>query len=346
MTIDVLVVLHDASRTGSPRVMLELVDHLRATGASVVVRSLVPGPLAAAFSDGADDTSDGAGRTHDVIVVNGSLAAQHLLGTPADLPALVYVHEDEEALALLTPDARLALTRRADHVVCASPAAAVGLVELGVPAAKVSVLRPATPTVPAPTRRLVDDARASTLTAPGDRLVVGCGEAAWHKGPDLFLDVARRLADDPALRFAWIGRRQRSLGRMLDHDTRRLGLTERMTWLGELADPSGVLALAQVLVMPSRRDAQPLAPLEAAQLGTPTVGFAVGGLADLASEAGAAVVPYPDTVGLADAVRRVLQSPTVANDLVDAACDHWRRERSIEVVGPQFADLLTSLVTS
>ena len=51
---------------------------------------------------------------------------------------------------------------------------------------------------------------------------------------------------------------------------------------------SRCFAAAQVLVMTSREDPQPLVPLEAAASGTATAGFAIGGIADLA-EAGAAM---------------------------------------------------------
>jgi glycosyltransferase involved in cell wall biosynthesis len=50
--------------------------------------------------------------------------------------------------------------------------------------------------------------------------------------------------------------------------------------LGQREDPGALLAAADVVLMPSRREGLPMVALEAAAVGTPVVGFAVGGLAD------------------------------------------------------------------
>ena len=173
-------------------------------------------------------------------------------------------------------------------------------------------------------------------------LVIGCGEAGWRKGADLFIDVARRVRSERTVQFAWAGRRPRSFARLLDCDTSAAGLDGELTWLGELVDVNPLFASAQVLLMTSREDPQPLVPLEAAGHGTATAGFALGGVADLAADGAAVAVPYPDTVALGRAVMMLLDDAELRSD-VSAAAERRREERhALEVAGEEF---LTEVLT-
>lgn len=69
-------------------------------------------------------------------------------------------------------------------------------------------------------------------------------------------------------------------------------------FLGERDDPARVLAAADAVLMPSRREGLPMTALEAAALDVPLVGFPAGGLAD----SGLAVIAPPgDVTRLVDA---------------------------------------------
>ena len=111
-------------------------------------------------------------------------------------------------------------------------------------------------------------------------------------------------------------------------------------------DPATWLAAADVLVMPSRRGARPLSPIEAALVGTPTAAFAVGGLSDLADQGAVLAAPYPDAGGLAQRVRELLDNSSLAGDAVDNSMRLWRAELSPEVVGPAFVQLVHKLLTT
>ena len=172
----------------------------------------------------------------------------------------------------------------------------------------------------------------------------GCGEAGWRKGADLFLDVIRRLGRSPSLRFAWIGRRPRAFSRVLDHDTLALGLDDRMVWLGEVDDTTPFLALASVLVVPSREDPQPLVPFEASQVDTPSAGFDLGGLAELADIGGARTVPYPDTVALANEVGLLLDDSRAADRCVEQTRQRLAEQHTADLVTTRVVTELAGLI--
>ena len=91
--------------------------------------------------------------------------------------------------------------------------------------------------------------------------------------------------------------------------THELGLENRVRFRGFLTQRQllPVIRAADVLVMSSRHEAGPFVLLEAAAQGVPTVGTAVGHIAEWAPAATVAV-PVGDAAALAQAVRELLQS--------------------------------------
>lgn len=339
MSGTLLVVAHEGYRNGATLVLRRLLPHvIDELGGRVQVEVQTEGPLAAELRALATDHRPDA--VPDVVLVNSALAADRLVRLPAGVPAVVYVHEVGEALTRLQPDA-LAGLRRADRVLCVSERGRADLEALGVEPARIELLPPLI-TAEAPSAGAIADARAELVGSSGAaKVVVACGEAAWRKGADLFVDVVRCLPAD--VQAAWIGRRNRAFAKQLDHDTALAGLEGRLTWFGEVTDPLALLAAADVVVLPSREDPQPLVPMEAAVVGTPTVGFDGTGLADLAAVGGAEVVPYPDAQALGALASAILDDPARGARVVDGARRVVAQERSWEVLAPRLVDVLRSV---
>ena len=332
-----LVVAHEATRTGSPRVLLELLrrtlpDH----DGEVAVRLLAEGPLAEELRE--LGTTSPIGFRPDVALLNSAPSGAVALELDDDVRVVAYVHEEGEALEVLPDAAVEGLVRRCDRVLCVSEAARSDLVAMGVAPDRLDVLPPSVRTAPldhAPDRALL---AAQVGADPELPMVVGCGEAGWRKGADLFVDTARR-STVPAT-WVWVGRRPRSFGRVLDNDVAAAGLAGRVRWMGEVADARPFLAAADLVVMPSREDPQPLVPLEAAVVGTPSAGFAVGGLERLAADGAMVVAPYPDTVALAAAVDGLLTDPGRRDQLAQVAVDLVRERHDVDVLARRFAEEL------
>ena len=342
MTGGLLVIAHEATRTGSPAVLLRLLMAARdRLPEPIVVRLLADGPLAEDLRAVATVPSDGSGRP-DVVLVNSALAAGELWRLPKDVPAAVYVHEQAIALGELDDSALLALRERADVVLSVSEATTADLLELGVARDRIRPLPPAVQR-PQPTDAATDAVRAQLGLSDDQRLVLACGVAAWRKGADLFVPTCARLAEHDDLVFAWVGQRHRTERRRLDHDTRAAGLDERVRWIGEVDDTSNWLAAADVLLMCSREDPQPLVPFEAAYCGTPTAGFGVGGLVSMGRTGAAVTVPFPDVAGLATAAESLLDDTALARATVDAATALADRHHDLTIVAAEFAAVLNGL---
>jgi len=105
-----------------------------------------------------------------------------------------------------------------------------------------------------------------------DRCFLFCGRLELEKGADLLATVQAALQTRSAAAKLFVaGSGSLAAGVEAMTDVRLLGPRD---------DAARVLHAADVLLMPSRREGLPMVALEAAAVGTPVVGFAVGGLAD------------------------------------------------------------------
>src|SRR5581483_6622166 len=95
-------------------------------------------------------------------------------------------------------------------------------------------------------------------------------------------------------------------------------------FLGARTDVPALLAAADVVVVPSRWEGQPLIIQETLQAGRPLVASRVGGIPTLTGEDAALLVPAADPDRLASAVRSVLDDPALAAKLEAAAQDRAR----------------------
>jgi len=102
--------------------------------------------------------------------------------------------------------------------------------------------------------------------------------------------------------------------------TERLGLSAHVRFHGFLTQVQlrPIVEAADIMVMSSRHETGPLAMLEAAVAGVPTVGTAVGHIAEWAPDASVAV-PVGDAVALAGAVRQLLGDEALRFRIATAA---------------------------
>lgn len=120
------------------------------------------------------------------------------------------------------------------------------------------------------------------LVRPDGGLVVGyLGRLSSEKAPDLFLEIAHKLRDEPRLAFyiAGVGPMENELR----GKAAQLGIEDRVNFLGA-QDARAFLSACDVLVIPSRVDGRPNAALEAMAMGVPVLASRVGGLPEIVTD--------------------------------------------------------------
>lgn len=143
----------------------------------------------------------------------------------------------------------------------------------------------------------------------GKLVLAALGRLEWQKGYAHLIDaLALALAKDPSLkeRLVCLIAGTGSLGEKLRRQAAEAGLSGNVTFCGEINDARDFLAAADIFVMPSLAEGQPLALLEAMAMGKPVLASDIPGVSETACDgAEALLVPPGDPARLAEALLRL-----------------------------------------
>jgi L-malate glycosyltransferase len=234
--------------------------------------------------------------------------------------------------------AQAAMFRWCDAVVCNSRAAAGRLIEEGLPERRVVVIGNAL----AP--EAFEDTAAALPRRPG---VLSVGMIARmnarYKNHHIFLRAAARLHDKfPDVEFLLVG--DGPLRSELEQETQKLGLRDRVQFLGDRRDIAALLASMDLSVVPSASESLSNVALESMAAGVPVVATRVGGNPELVSEQRGLLVPPDDEDALAAALERLLRDSARRATLGRNAREFAQQNFSREMVRDQYQQLYTELL--
>ena len=165
-----------------------------------------------------------------------------------------------------------------------------------------------------------DATRAELGAAPGDVVIVqSCRLEPW-KGHRLHLEALGRLREVPGWTCWQVGGVQRDSEaaylRELRAQAERLGIADRVRWVGQRRDVPRILAAADVHCQPNLGP-EPfgIAYVEALYAGLPVVSTAMGGAAEIVDRGCGILTPPGDADALASALRRLVGDPALRASL-------------------------------
>jgi glycosyltransferase involved in cell wall biosynthesis len=97
------------------------------------------------------------------------------------------------------------------------------------------------------------------------------------------------------------------------------GLADRIDLIGEVADPTPLYEAADIFVHPSRYEGYGMAIAEALAFGIPVVATRAGAIPEVVPDHAGILVPVDDPAGLADALRLMIENPSVRQRYADGA---------------------------
>jgi glycosyltransferase involved in cell wall biosynthesis len=152
-------------------------------------------------------------------------------------------------------------------------------------------------------------------------MVVGLlGRISWVKGHDLLLRAVSEMPERARPWLAFAGAEEPAWGARVREEARRLRLSARVLFLGPQNDTGLFLACCDIVVAPSRKEACPMAVMEAMAAGRPVVAAAVGGIPDMVEDGRTGLlVPPGSPSALRDALGLLLKDMTLRRKLGEAA---------------------------
>ena len=255
-------------------------------------------------------------------------------------PSLIHAHDAHAltlaGLALWPVGPPLVVTRRVDfplrrrgfwgraaRVIAISDAVAAVLRADGIDPHRIVVVRSGVDLAQAETA-LPIGLRARLGLATDVPLVAHLGALVPHKDQATLLGAAALLRPRcPDLHWALAG--DGELRGELERLRHRLGLDDRVHFLGQLAEPLGLLAEADLFVMSSREEGLGTSVLDAMARGIPVASTDAGGLPEMLAGGAGLLVPVGDAPALADAVERIVADPALRTDLARKGRETVRR---------------------
>jgi glycosyltransferase involved in cell wall biosynthesis len=183
--------------------------------------------------------------------------------------------------------------------------------------------------------------RRSLGLHPDDRVVGMVANLRPAKGYEYYVRAAARVLETvPSTRFLAIGETEPRLADRLQAEVARLGIGERMTFLGARDDVPALLGILDVFALSSLSEGMSIATVEAMGAGVPVVVTRSGGPEDIVDHGNTGLlVPPGDEEALAEGIRRLLANREEAGRLADAARTEVRGRFDIDRMVEQYAAL-------
>jgi glycosyltransferase involved in cell wall biosynthesis len=257
------------------------------------------------------------------------------------VPVLIHVHgsEFDQFHDWLPWPGRVLVRATLEH--------AAVVVALGqVWAERLAVIAPAARVVAVPNGVRVPAPRVCAGEGPPH--VVFLGEIGERKGAFTLIEAWAKLAAEPnvlgAARLTLAGDREVARAEAMAAELGIAASVEVRPWLSP-AQVDHLLDDADLFVLPSRSEGQPMAVLEAMAHGLPVIAGAVGGIPELLDHGRCGLLIPPGEVdALVEALRRLLTEPHTRADLGAEARRRVLAEFDIDVVWHRFEALYEEAV--
>jgi glycosyltransferase involved in cell wall biosynthesis len=175
--------------------------------------------------------------------------------------------------------------------------------------------------------------------AVNDILFVCVAQLRAQKNPQLLLEsFARGPASDPRARLLFVG--EGELGEDLEGRIRAMGLQGKVRLLGVRSDVPEVLNAADVFVLSSDWEGNPLSVMEAMAAGKPAICTAVGGVPELIEDGvDGLLVPRGDAKAMSSAMVRMLEDPQTRRTMGEAAAKKATKRFGLQAMTEAYEDL-------
>lgn len=290
---------------------------------------------------------------YDLLYLNTITLGDHLPRLPQpSLSVITHVHELPWAIRRYAHGEERRVLDSSDQVICVSDAVRSSLMSaFGDAAGKMRRIHGFVPAGAvlagsAAERRL---RLLTSLNVPADAFVVGiCSHGSILKGVDLAAPLVRLLPQHVggrSLHLVWVGALAPEYpSEVAVSDARQAGVAGRLHFVGSTSTPAEWLSIFDLHLMLSREDSFPLAVMEAAVQGVPTVAFRESGGAEefIRGDAGACT-PFLDLQALARTLVELLHDEPRRHAMGAVARGRVLAQHLPDIVMPQIVGVIEEL---
>lgn len=187
--------------------------------------------------------------------------------------------------------------------------------------------------------------RQQMQIAPDMRVILTTGRLATQKGLEYLIEAVRLLKNSDAPPFVVLIAGEGPLRAALERQAQQLGVSDRVKFLGFWKAVGDLLAIADIVALPSLWEGLSIALLEAMAAGKPIITTAIGSNLEATDNGRAAkLVPPKDPNALANALREWLlhheQARPYAATAYQRFMENYTEERMLEQYRQLYCELL------
>jgi len=184
------------------------------------------------------------------------------------------------------------------------------------------------------------------LDIKDDVLVVGtCGTFCHRKGPDIFVQIAQLVLQKTncSIVFVWVGGSLSNEDYLkLRQDTKLMGIDNSVIFLDSVESHIPYLSEFDIFLLPSREDPFPLVVLDAGSLGIPVVCFeGAGGAPELIEDDAGRVSRYLDINEISDAIVELSENSALREKLGQRLKEKVTSNHDIDVGSKKISTLIS-----
>jgi glycosyltransferase involved in cell wall biosynthesis len=322
-----LFISHEASRTGAPMLLLNLIEWLvthKSNAYNITVLCVKGGDLVEEFEKlvptivldkkqlykperlnkyivrAVNKYTLYKLRKHwDLIFSNTIVNGKTLeLLKQAKTPVITYVHELEPSIAIFHNRGQVEGTfKHTNYFLCGSKLVQQNLIENhNRDILKTQVVNSFVKFEANQQSKSVKNTIKKELNIPNDALVVGMmGSFINRKGTDFFIDTARKLNAEN-IYFIWVGADEKKLSSNIKHDLKQVDDKKKLVLIPPTKEYFTYFNAIDVFYLSSREDPYPMVMVEATSYGIPIVCFEnAGGTQEFIDNKVGHVIPFADT---------------------------------------------------
>jgi glycosyltransferase involved in cell wall biosynthesis len=239
------------------------------------------------------------------------------------IPVILHVHELEYSIDLFVGhECFLNYISSVDRFIAVSESVKENLIEkYGVCETKILIVYPSSPNLISPCKKKEDILKELNINEKS--FVIGSsGTGVWIKGYDVFINLAycffKKYPKSICI-FMWVGKISESDYINIKYDLDKIGLSEKVKFIGEKTNPIDYYNAFDVFALTSRVDSFSLVCMESAFLSKPLICFDnTGHVPRLIGKDAGFVIPYMDIEYMASKIYLLYQDQNLKNSLGDA----------------------------